>query len=125
VETKAKAKRVDWGKPIQTRDGRQARRIGVLDQHYLAARNVVAARSMDGSCEYLLLATDLGAVNGSDCDIVNAPQKHVRWVNIYETQCGEHFFKSREAADQHAHHTRIACVRIEFTEGEGLTDDPT
>lgn len=44
------------------------------------------------------------------------PQKHKRWVNIYYTN----LFEKKEHADDGASSFRIACIEIEFEEGEGL-----
>ena len=52
--------------------------------------------------------------------IVNAPEKHKFWLNIYGdgTLCRRH--QSREAANSGASMGRVACIEIEYTEGEGL-----
>ena len=42
------------------------------------------------------------------------PPKQVRWVNVYP----EGFCESRDVADRFADPSRIACIRIEFTEGQ-------
>jgi hypothetical protein len=47
------------------------------------------------------------------------PMTHVRWVNIYQ-ETGS--YATRWDADTFAASSRIACLRIEFTEGEGLED---
>jgi hypothetical protein len=49
------------------------------------------------------------------------PMTEVRWVNLYDG-IGAEAFASKEAADDYADARRIACVRVEFTEGEGLED---
>lgn len=60
-----------------------------------------------------------------------APQKgHEGWVNfcVYEEldttklYTGGHYFPTREAADgsKNMGHKRIACIKVKFTEGEGL-----
>lgn len=50
------------------------------------------------------------------------PQKLKRWMNVYEH--GLSCFHTRAEADFHAKHgsalTRIACIEIEFEDGEGL-----
>ena len=54
------------------------------------------------------------------------PTKIVMWLNVYPTTgFYESFFKygvypyaSREAADEHAAGGRIACIRVEFEEGQ-------
>jgi len=57
-------------------------------------------------------------------DLVNVPKKHEVWINLYDTE--EVFFgcaySTREQANANANANinRTACVRVEFTEGEGL-----
>ena len=59
----------------------------------------------------------------SNSELVEVKPKHVRWINIYK-QIG--FDETREIADKAAAaatlagRCRIACLRIEFEEGEGL-----
>ncbi|MHB8744779.1 MAG: hypothetical protein ACYC9L_16940 [Sulfuricaulis sp.] len=55
-------------------------------------------------------------------DLIQAPQRHVRWVNCYNYRnSGGAAYATREEADFHADNLfRIACIRVEFTEGEGL-----
>ena len=52
-------------------------------------------------------------------DVENIPEKLVRWVNLYEGGAGAAHI-THELADQNAGIGRIACIRIEFEEGEGL-----
>lgn len=53
----------------------------------------------------------------SDLDLVPVPKKHKVWVNIYPTTGNA----TREQADHYATPSRIACIPVEFTEGEGLS----
>lgn len=62
-----------------------------------------------------------------DNDLVEVKPKYVRWVNVYrhEFSDGIYFgdaFENKEICDSCAsdNHKRIACIRIEFEEGEGL-----
>ena len=53
------------------------------------------------------------------------PPKREAWVNIYPNLSNNVFLASylhttRAAADEHAGTDRVACVRIEYTEGQGL-----
>lgn len=52
-------------------------------------------------------------------DLVNISEKIERWVNIYSREYGH---ATKEEADACAGNAkdRIACIPIEFTEGEGL-----
>lgn len=46
-------------------------------------------------------------------------EKHKGWLNICSNQEPK-LFPSRESADEMRMHNCIACIRIEWTEGEGL-----
>lgn len=125
----------DPTKPVQTRDGRRAR-LGV-DR----------ARRRDGS-EYAVAFVELPS-GGEDCyavnpktgkhgsgypgphatidDLVNVVEPHVRWVNYYDSTSPTAYHESRRDADDYAlarlkqlNSRRVSCVRVEFTEGEGL-----
>lgn len=55
--------------------------------------------------------------------------KHVRWVNFYPptdgngpSQWATTSWKTREWADKHAARGRLACVRVEFEDGDGLSE---
>ena len=55
-------------------------------------------------------------------DLVNVPKKHEVWVNFYDEEgvVVSFAYASEELANEKSHIDRIACVRVEFTEGEGL-----
>lgn len=57
--------------------------------------------------------------NGSK-GLTMAPKKRVVWVNVYNTDAIAWFHESKESADRKGQSDRIACVRVEFEEGEGL-----
>lgn len=52
------------------------------------------------------------------------PEKKVRWINVYESENGHgtwvSIWSSKELADQKAALSRVACIRVEYEEGEGL-----
>lgn len=56
---------------------------------------------------------------GGSYRIENATIRHGRWVNFYPHNAA-YWYGSREHADKCAGDTRIACVYVEFDEGEGL-----
>jgi hypothetical protein len=53
----------------------------------------------------------------SPFDIVNVPEKIVGYMNIYRHSIGS-FNISRKEADLIAHTDRLACICIEYTEGQ-------
>lgn len=60
----------------------------------------------------------------SPYDLVNVPKKHEVWINFYDDDgdgdYDSYSYSSRAIADESADSNRIACIRVEFTEGEGL-----
>lgn len=52
-------------------------------------------------------------------DLENVPEKIVRWINLYQNRHTTDY-KTKELEDIQAAKDRIACIRIEFEEGEGL-----
>jgi len=125
---------VDWTKPLQTRYGRPAR---LVDDHYRSGNGrethpmLVIVTGVDGS-EWLSRHDRAGLKRGcgaGDPDtIINVPEKHEVWLNIYRVgDVGNTFTSgtvrgSREAAEAEGRGSpRLAArVRVEFEEGEGL-----
>lgn len=131
----------DPTKPVQTRDGRNARiictdRVGQDQAYNIVAlvRTPVSALSRFPSVEQILSFTNDGLARRnaqSPEDLVNVPVKHKRtfWVNVYpDTRVYEHnvVFGTRKAADNHpscnSYGNRVGCVKVEIEceEGEGL-----
>lgn len=48
------------------------------------------------------------------------PRKGTFFVNVYPDGAGVSDFESKESADDSADTDRIACVRVDWTEGDGL-----
>jgi hypothetical protein len=56
----------------------------------------------------------------SSNDLLNLPQQHTLWVNVYEKVCGFEFYthgsySSEANADRFASADRVACVPVKFT----------
>lgn len=68
----------------------------------------------------LLGGTNEGGFCGSEQRLTMAPKKQAFWVNVYPSAFGADRYKTKEEADRGAGYQRIACVRVEFEEGEGL-----
>lgn len=75
-------------------------------------------------CDGRIYVFTESGVSGAGCayKLTMAPKKHVRWVNLYPNKKSLCDHASRELADECACSDRIACLRIEFTEGEGLEE---
>ena len=114
---------LDWNKPLQTQSGRPARLLGTLaGTAPYDYRHAVAVTNRAGNRETILMYTDDGLQPDDNLCLVNTPQKHVRWVNVYLDQREIRLHTTKEHADESAAHGRIACIRIEFEDGEGLSN---
>lgn len=122
--------KLDFTKPVQTRDGNHVKVflddrgskypvVGayLFDNQWWAANWTQSGEWIDR--RHHGIRTDANA----HLDLIQAPPpKHKRWVNVYpkDSHVISTAHESREYADEYAHESRIACIEIEFAEGEGL-----
>lgn len=104
----------DPTKPCTTRDGRKAEVLRVLKNGDIVAV-VTESDGREWSATWRGDGTFYSFVVEGRTDLVNTPVKHVRYVNLYLNRSG---YKSRDSADIAAGDDRVACVRVEFTEGQ-------
>jgi hypothetical protein len=114
--------KIEVGKTYLTRDGQKARVI-CTDKKGKSGRSVVVLVLESKDTEHSITLYSNGAVytgETSDLDLVSEykePVKIVRYFNVYAD--GLFFdYPTREHADGRANDERIACKRVEFTEGE-------
>lgn len=113
----------DPNKPVQFRNAPEKVRILATD---LKNTYPIVIAATDGwGEEFTELRHADGRVRKSaetPYDLVNVPKKHERWANIYNMaqQSYSVLYPTREEADRNSVPGRIACVRIEYTEEEGL-----
>jgi hypothetical protein len=115
----------DSTKPVRTRDGRAARIVctdaggmqPLVALVSLAEREIIERYHKNG----------LYYENGrheSGLDLVNIPVKRGGWVNVLPPDriCRDvvGMYDTKEAADKNASENRVACIFVEFEEGEGL-----
>lgn len=109
----------DLTKPVQTRNGRPAR---IVSTSLRGPYPIAAIVSLEGGHEAVISLTPEGrfTVGDGECafDLVNVPETHTFWLNIYENRMFRH--PSRGRANLLAEADRIACVEVTYTEGEGL-----
>lgn len=116
---------LDWSRPLRTKHGN--RPVKILSREVRDDYPVLGLIDL-GSTDVVWQWTQNGlsqdeADNGFD--LVNVPETYVRWINIDAALGGGPYeeaelFKTKEEADKNARYDRLACVRIEFKEGEGL-----
>ena len=113
-------KPVDWTKPITTRDGRKVAELRIEPGRPFPVRAFV-----DNEAFWWSICGRVWPGNDGlhPLDLVNPPEKRVAWVNVYVDARSVHIWPTKEEADEAAlyvRHRRIACVRVEYTDGEGL-----
>ena len=120
---------IDWDKPVQTEDECEARifttkgrckgypvvgeRRGFFGYWY------VDKWTIDG-----IAGENSGYPLTANRSLVNVRQKHTVWVNLYRYACSP-VKNSKAEADMYAGESRIACVEVTYTEGEGLAETDT
>lgn len=56
---------------------------------------------------------------GSSLDLISKIKpKRVVWLNVYPGEDGGYYYDSRAEADRQATPYRIACIRVEFEDGQ-------
>lgn len=104
---------------VQTRDGRKARLICVDAKGALPlVALVLQPDSGEGIASYHLDGT-----HPYSHDLINAPVTHKRFVNFSKDKRGVFVggdYATRREADDWGSPERIACIEIEFKEGDGL-----
>lgn len=113
---------LDLTKPVQTRDGRTARII-CTDAKTSSGFPIIALVADASGNEFLVSHTSDGYYNSSkdkhNNNLINIPEKHEMWVNCYPGLTARDYL-TRKAADYAATPARIACVKVTWTDGEGL-----
>lgn len=118
---------LDLTKPVQTRNGRPVR---ILATDAKGGQSVAGLVTDRGGYETAYLWSAHGhhfgndADNGprvtDDFDLVNVPEPKktgTMWLNVYpNVPSAAH--SSRPAADLNATHSRLACIRVDWAEGQ-------
>ena len=115
----------DPTKPCQTRDGRKVRILCTDAQCFGISREPQPIVGLiDGNPTPQTWSKNGGFGCGlGNADLINIPEKRTVWVNMYKSGGTSPQHPSKESADTNASlfdGGRIACIKVEFTEGEGL-----
>lgn len=113
---------IDITKQYRTDDGREVRLLmtdGGGDYPVLGAR--YSAEQHQWISDSWTKGGRSVAGQKTATDLIEVKPKHVRWVNVY-SECMPGY-DTRQMADlaTSSVRDRIACIRIEFEEGEGLS----
>lgn len=116
--------KIDWTKPLETLSGYPVLEVLATDlsppfthciKLDLDGEKTVRRCMPDGKVYHDL--------SDSQFNLRNVPERSECWVNVYRRTDGDLSFvvkHTRKMADVHASPGRIACVHVEFKEGDGL-----
>lgn len=111
-------KELDFSKPIRTKAGLN---VTILKTDLKQIRPVVGILHTRNGDEVLLMWHKNGKVHldrtNAD-DLENYEPVHRRWINIYRN--GPHYETKEKALSKAISANLIACIPIEFKEGDGL-----
>lgn len=118
--------KIEAGKCYRTRDGEKAHVLGIRSD--LVTYPVLGYIDGEPSNRVWTMSgrSDIHAENHFDLiSEWKEPRKGEVWVNIYTTdQVTNHTHATREDADHAASYgNRLACVRVPWVEGQGLTEE--
>ena len=121
---------IDFTKPLRVK-GCSALGVRVVDSAFVARQEfvplaLVVITERDGVDRVAVFGADgierglTGVIAKEPVTLENVPEKHVRYFNVYiYGDCEVSRLKeSRARADAVAGNGRIACVRVEFEEGQ-------
>ena len=110
----------DPTKPVQTRDGRKARRadVNLENKIYPLCFIIEKQRGIEEPETYTEQGKFYSDGGFSVLDLINIPEKHVRYMSIYNKDDSSVLYKSRKQADSNAGEGRSACIRIEYEDGQ-------
>ena len=115
-------KPIDWTKPLRTVDGHFPVRVVCTDRKHTTYPIVILIPKCGNEEWILAVSPEDGNFSSEHRPIVeNVPERKRGWINIYEN--GDIFLHpSRILADDsmRTDRKRIACIEIEYEEGEGL-----
>ena len=112
---------IDPAKTYRTRDGREVRIYAVDGGKSDPVHGAVKATDGDWIHQSWNESGQYSGDGLDDRDLIEVKKKHVRWVNVYEGDFMSGSYHTQQEANEFAaRRPRLACIRIEFEEGEGL-----
>jgi hypothetical protein len=110
---------IDINKKYRTREGREVRIYATDGSEGYSVHGAILEEGKWESNTWDINGSFLGKPRESHQDLIEVKEKIVRWVNVYDdNQWIAH--DTKEEADVISDDNRIACIKIEFEEGEGL-----
>jgi len=104
----------NWAEGFTTREGRAVRIIA----HEPSFASYETVGIIEGNHAFDRWRNGGRYLSGCECssDLIPRPVKRKGWVNVYPDMLR----MCKEDADYHRSHDAIACIEVEFCEGDGL-----
>ena len=121
--------KIDFDKPVQTRDGREVRIYTTegKTKHYPVIGELCSDGNWhvrtwtSGGTDIRWSSSTVVGLKDEGGDLINVPEKHTVWINFYRGAASLSIHHADKAsADEAVTEGRIACIEVTFTEGEGL-----
>lgn len=110
---------IDPTKTYRTRSGLEARIYGTDGSPPNGVHGAVKVNTGWISITWGKNGNFLESKEISENDLIEVKPTRIMWVNCYTGN--ESFgYRTREEADEYADSTRTACIKVTYTEGEGL-----
>lgn len=115
---------IDWNKPIEVvcDGGSTVHEAVLLDGKFNVSNKLlylVKFRAEPGNDDTMLFRENGTSLFCMGISVRNVRVKHKKWINVYHRAANMH--PSKKEADKAANEAaRIACIPIEYYEGEGL-----
>ena len=112
--------KIEAGKKYRTRGGDE---VEILRMDVRASQPVVGIMTYDDGSQIVRQWHTDGSYwverSKSENDLISEIKpKRVVWLNVYPDDDGGFYYDSRAQADRMATPYRIACIRVEFEEGQ-------
>lgn len=110
--------RIDWTKPLQTRDGQPFTLL------FRNGRGLFPVGGYVGNDKHISPYTEEGRSyvdrSESPLDLINVPEAVVGWLNLYAHDQIAYggITESRACADRASHPNRLALLKITYTPGQ-------
>lgn len=114
---------IDWTKPVRTVGDHRPVRVLCIDAKITDYPVVALVADKGSGLEYTCTLTSEGSefvgVHSHGVQVENVPETRVAYLNIYPGKSGMCSHTTRKEADLAANGPdRLACVRVEYTEGQ-------
>ncbi len=108
--------KIDFTKPVQTIDGQPVEIITTKgrDKKYPVIGYIGNSSTFHGFTLHGEYIED----EENKLNLMNVPEKKTMYLNVYESGNSMVTHGTRDKADEHASVGRIACVKVEYTEGQ-------